>query len=146
MHSDARHMAMLGGVRDDAWTKDYLQRNLAHWDAHGFGLWMLRLDEGGAIIGRCLLRHLDLDGVDEIETGYSFEPDQWGLGFATEIAVACVAIGRSTFRYASIVAVTRPENLASRRVLEKAGLRFEREMPYAGAPHVLYRTTDNPAT
>ena len=55
MHEDPRQMATLGGVRDYVWTMAYLERNLAHWDAHGFGLWMLRRLDGGPIIGRVLL-------------------------------------------------------------------------------------------
>jgi RimJ/RimL family protein N-acetyltransferase len=140
MHSDPLHMATLGGVRDDTWTRAYLNRNLAHWEAHGFGLWMLRPDPHGPIIGRSLLRHLEVDGVDEVEVGYSFVPDHWGRGLATEVATACLTIGRSNWGFTSMVAVTLPTNLASRHVLEKAGLHFERDIIHAGQPHVLYRS------
>lgn len=138
-HSDPRHQAMLGGVRDEAWTREYLERNVRHWEQHGFGLWMLRLDPKGPVIGRGLLRHLDLGGVDEVEIGYSFEPALWGQGLATEIALGCVEQGRVR-GFDSLVGLTLPENLASRRVLEKAGMQFDRDVMHAGLPHVLYRT------
>lgn len=140
MHSDIRHMATLGGVRDEPWTRAYLDRNLAHWAMHGFGLWMLRDRPAGPVIGRSLLRTLTIDGVDEIEVGYSFAPDHWGRGLATEIATACLDLGRHHFGRSSFVAVTLPTNLASRRVLQKVGLHFERDIIHAGLPHVLYRT------
>jgi RimJ/RimL family protein N-acetyltransferase len=40
-----------------------------------------------------------------------------------------------------MVAITLATNRASQRVMEKAGLTYERELIYAGLPHVLYRTT-----
>jgi hypothetical protein len=39
----------------------------------------------------------------------------------------------------SVVAYTLPHNIASRRVMEKLGLGYEREVVYADLPHVLYR-------
>lgn len=140
MHADPQHMATLGGVRDEAWTMAYLERNLAHWETFGFGLWMVRLDPAGPIIGRGLLRHLDVEGVDEVEIGYSFEPEHWGRGYATEIARACLSVGRETFGLRHMVAVTLPTNAASRHVLEKAGLHYDRDVVHAGLMHVLYRT------
>lgn len=139
MHEDARHMATLGGVRNYVWTMAYLERNLAHWDTHGFGLWMLRRLDGGPIIGRGLLRHLNVEGVPEVEIGYSFHPEHWGCGYATEIALACLAVGHETFRFTNMVALTLPTNAASRHVLEKAGLAYERDVVHALQPHVLYR-------
>ena len=140
MHTDPLHMATLGGVRDDVWTMAYLERNLAHWATFGFGLWMLRLEPAGPVMGRGLLRHLDVDGTDEVEIGYSFEPAYWGRGFATEIAAASLSIGRDRFGFSTMVALTLPTNAASRHVLEKAGLQYDRDVLHAGLPHVLYRT------
>ncbi len=137
-HSDPQHQAFLGGVRDEAWTRAYLDRNLAHWEQHGFGLWMLRLDPDGPVIGRGLLRHLPLDDRDEVEIGYSFVPELWGRGLGTEIARACLDQGHQR-GLTSLVALTLPHNTASRHVLEKAGLRLDRPVVHAGMEHVLYR-------
>jgi hypothetical protein len=41
---------------------------------------------------------------------------------------------------ANLVAYTRADNAASRRVMDKLGLTYEREFEHAGYPHVLYRT------
>ncbi|HXY69393.1 MAG TPA: GNAT family N-acetyltransferase [Gemmatimonadales bacterium] len=139
MHADPVQMELLGGVRDAAQTTEYLEKNLAHWAAHGFGAWMLRDAAGGPIVGRAILRHLDVDGVDEVEVGYSLDPAWWGKGLATEIAAACLDHARSDLGLATVVAVTLPHNARSRRVLEKVGLALDREWPHAGIPHVLYR-------
>ena len=59
----------LGGVRTAEQTKASLDATLAHWDRHGFGLWEIR-DPAGAFMGRAGVRHLDVQGVDEIEIAY----------------------------------------------------------------------------
>ncbi|WXU30231.1 GNAT family N-acetyltransferase [Bradyrhizobium symbiodeficiens] len=46
----------LGGVRTPEVTTTYLATNMAHWDQHGFGLWVLRAKEG-AFAGRAGTRH-----------------------------------------------------------------------------------------
>jgi ribosomal-protein-alanine N-acetyltransferase len=140
MDGDQRYMALLGGTRDEAATAAYLVRNLVHWERFGFGLWMLRERDGGELIGRAVLRHLEVEGAEEVEVGYGFYPEFWGRGLATEIACACVSIGRAQLGLASLVAITRPENAASQRVMSKAGLAYERDIFCEGVPHVLFRT------
>jgi RimJ/RimL family protein N-acetyltransferase len=140
MDQNERFMAHLGGVRNEAATLAYLERNLAHWAAHGFGIWMLRDRDQPALIGRAVLRHLDVEGADEVEVGYGFYPEFWGRGLATEVACACVQIGRAQLGLPSVVAVTLPTHRASQRVMLKAGLAYEREIIHEGQPLVLFRT------
>jgi len=142
MDQDEGFMASLGGVRRERETLIYLEQNLAHWAEHGFGIWMLRDIATSAIIGRAVLRHLDVEGVDEVEVGYGFLPEVWGRGLATEVARACIDIGQRQLGFRSIVAITRPTNLASQRVMVKAGLVYERDIVHAGVPHLLFRTRD----
>jgi RimJ/RimL family protein N-acetyltransferase len=85
-----------------------------------------------------------VDGVDEVETGYGFLPDFWGHGLATEIARACVHIGREQLGLESVVGITAPTNTGSQQVMRKAGLQFERDILHAGQPHLLFRTGDSP--
>jgi RimJ/RimL family protein N-acetyltransferase len=140
MDEDPRFMMELGGVRDAVGTLAYLERNLAHWAAHGFGLWVLRDRDTGGVVGRAVLRHLEVDGVDEVETGYGLLPEFWGRGFATEIARACVNIGRERLGLASVIGITLPTNAASQHVMLKAGLQYERDIVHTGLPHLLFRT------
>lgn len=143
MHRDPAVMMHLGGVRDDDQTAAYLARNLAHWATYGFGLWILREVDGGDPIGRAVLRHLLIDGSDEVEVGYGFYPSHWGRGLATEVTVALLALGRRHLHLTSIVAVTSPANRASQHVLRKAGLVYERDFVHDGLPSSLFRTRDS---
>ena len=140
MDEDDSFMARLGGPRDVDGTVAYLQMNLKHWADHGFGMWMLRDAVSKAIIGRAILRHLDVEGVDEIEVGYGFMPEYWGRGLATEVARACVKMGFGRLGVETLVAITTPDNLASQHVMRKAGLVYERDIIHAGVPHRLFRT------
>ena len=139
MHRDAEQMALLGGVRTLEQTTAYMERNLAHWDEFGYGIWLLRDITTNEAIGRTLLRHLDIDGVDEVETGYGFFPAYWGRGLATEATLTCLDYGWRLLNLQSIVAITLPINARSRRVMEKTGMTYEREIVREGATHVLYR-------
>jgi RimJ/RimL family protein N-acetyltransferase len=142
MDSDALYMARLGGTRTESQTREYLTRNLKHWDQYDCGLWMLR-DLDGAIAGRCVLRHLDVEGTDEVELGYGLHARYWGKGLATEVAKELLRLGRTALARDTLVAVTRPENLGSQRVLVKTGLALEREIAYDGVPHLLFRSARN---
>jgi RimJ/RimL family protein N-acetyltransferase len=139
MDQDAEMMALVGGPRDEAGTDAYLELNLAHWAKFGFGLWMLRARTSGQIVGRACVRHLVINERDEVEIGYGFLPAHWGQGLATEIAGACVDLAFNAIRLPSIVALTSPENMASQRVLTKAGLAYEEEVDLGGQPHLLFR-------
>ena len=66
----------------------------------------------------------------------------WGLGYATEAGAAVRDEAFERLELGSIVAEHHPENAASRRVMEKLGLRFERDgVTKDGWPLYLYRLT-----
>jgi RimJ/RimL family protein N-acetyltransferase len=140
MDADDRIMAMAGGVRSAVETAAYLERNLAHWAEHGFGIWILRDPASGRVVGKAGLRHLTVEGAGEVELVYALFPEFWGRGLATDAARACVTIGLEWLGLPSLVALALPRNLASQRVLRKAALVPEREVVHAGARHLLFRT------
>lgn len=139
MHRDPEVMATLGGIRSDELSADILAQLMAHWDAHGFGYWMAHDRASGAFVGRGGLRRVVVGGGDEIEVGYALMPQYWGRGLATELARACVRVGFERIGQPSLVAFTLPTNRASRRVMERVGFAYERDVIWAGMPHVLYR-------
>lgn len=139
MHRDPAMMATLGGVRDEAQTREYLARNLEHWRRHGFGLWLLRLRATEMVVGRLALRHLEVEGRDEIELGYGLLPSHWGCGLATEAAAGSLEYAKADLTISSIVGLVLPENARSARVLEKSGFTYERTAMHAHLEHRLYR-------
>ena len=139
MHRDERIMATLGGPRPTADTERFVQRNLEHWRRSGFGLWIFRRRADGAFVGRAGLRHVHVGDADEVEIAYVLTSEMWGRGYATEISRKLITIGLADLQLNTLVAFTLTDNRASIRVMEKAGLRFERAILHHGRPHVLYR-------
>lgn len=110
---------------------------LAHWRRHGFGTLMFRT-RNGTFVGYCGLWRREIGGEDVTELAYSVHPDHWGRGYATEMGAALLAAGRERGLF-PVTAVTLPHNARSRRVMEKLGLSYEKDVPHAGLVHVLYR-------
>jgi RimJ/RimL family protein N-acetyltransferase len=117
---------------------DGLAAKVDHWDRHGFGLWLVRDRETGRAVGRGGLQYTYTADLHDVEAAWAIVPERWGQGLATELAHACVEVGFEQLGLRRIVAFTLPENIASRRVMEKAGFEYERDIAHAGLVHVLY--------
>ena len=89
---------------------------------YGFSLWAVIERDTEELIGMAGLT--EMDGEDDLELAYRFRQDRWGRGYGSEAATAWVAAGFSGLRLPRIVAVVEPDHLASKRILEKVGMRF----------------------
>jgi RimJ/RimL family protein N-acetyltransferase len=98
---------------------------------HGFSFWLVRHRATGAAIGHCGLIPLELHGP-EIELGYRLGRRWWGRGFATEAAGAALRAGLDVLGLDRILAVTHPQNVGSRRVMEKLGMTYQGMGTYYG--------------
>ena len=111
-----------------------------HWERHGFGMWLMRDRETGEMVGRGGLQWtFYVEDLDEVEVGWSVVPERWGRGLATELALASIDVAFGPLDLEQIVAFTTPENVASRRVMEKSGFSYQRDILHVGLPHVLYQ-------
>jgi len=117
-------------------NREKLERQIAHFEQHSFGMCAADLHATGATIGAAGLQHLE--GGPEVEVGYRFLKSHWGQGYATECARASVAYGFDVVGLERIVAVALESNVASRRVLEKCGLREIGVVHVYGLEHVKY--------
>jgi [ribosomal protein S5]-alanine N-acetyltransferase len=135
----ARTLTPTGEPPSEAEVLDGLRTKIEHWDRHGFGLWLLRDRTTGEMVGRGGLQHTYVGGQSEVEVGWAIVPERWGQGLATELALLSVEVAFDDLGLAEIVAFTQPPNIASRRVMEKAGFAYERDVVHVGLPHVLFR-------
>jgi RimJ/RimL family protein N-acetyltransferase len=102
-------------------------RYLAHWDRHGFGQWIAEDRQTGEPVGRIGLTFHRAWPSDP-EVGWALDPTRWGSGLATEGGGAALRYGFDVLGFPRIVSITTEENLASRRVMEKLGLRYLTEV------------------
>jgi RimJ/RimL family protein N-acetyltransferase len=113
------------GVRNIDDAHRYLRDGpLAMYAHHGYGLWHVTRKSDGAGIGMCGL--LKRDSLPDADLGYAYFPAYWGQGYALEAAEATLLHGAKTFGLRRVLGVVSAGNMASIRLLEKAGMRFER--------------------
>jgi RimJ/RimL family protein N-acetyltransferase len=110
-----------------------------HWERHGFGLWLLRDHSSRAAVGWGGLQWTYVAKLDEVEAAWAIAPERWRQGLATELAEAAIATAFGPLGLREVIAFTLPHNIASRRVMEKTGFVYERDIVHALLPHVLYR-------
>lgn len=135
----AKTLMPTGRPPSDATLVAGLDEKIRHWDRYGFGLWMLRDRASGEMVGRGGLQHTWATGRDEVEVGWAIVPERWGQGLATELAGASIEAAFGPLDLPEVIAYTLPSNIASKRVMEKTGFEFEREIVASGRPHLLFR-------
>ena len=107
-----------------------INKQLSHWEKHGFGWWAVELPETKTMIGWCGLQFLP--ETNETEVAYMLEMEQWGQGFGTEVARYSLRYGFIDLGIEKIVAIVHPNNLASRKVIKKLGMHFVDRASYFG--------------
>ena len=109
---------------------------LEHWRERGYGQWVIEPRGGGPLLGYCGLRFLP--ETEETEILYGIAPDHWGRGLVTEAARATLRYGFEETTLGRIIALANPANAGSRRVMEKAGLSYEKNATYFGVECAYY--------
>lgn len=111
-----------------------------HWEERGFGLWTVEHKLDGVFIGFVGL-NLQEDwpvGEHRIEVGWRLDRAYWNRGLATEGARASLGHGFGEVGLERVISMAVPENLASRRVMEKSGLTLRGNVRWRGLDHVWY--------
>jgi RimJ/RimL family protein N-acetyltransferase len=100
---------------------------LAYYERYaGYGFWAAIERASGEFVGWFHLRPADDDRPREPELGYRLCASVWGKGYATEGSRALVERAFRDLGAERVNAETMAVNTASRRVMEKAGLRYVR--------------------
>lgn len=138
IRSDPEVMRFIGAGQPHSMNqvRDALENAISVWKKHSFGRWAIVHKADKKLIGWCGLAFLDQ--TEEIEIGYGIAKEYWGGGLTTEAAEATIRYGFEELKLDRIVAVAMPENIASRRIMEKIGMRFEKTGHWYEADLVYY--------
>lgn len=118
---------------------------LGQWALRGYGVWACEKIDGGGFIGSVGIFH-PLDWP-EPEIIYSLDRPYWGQGFATEAATAARDWLFEHFPLDRAASLIRPDNQASKRVVQKLGAVREGTYERRGAAHewwVHYQAGEHP--
>jgi RimJ/RimL family protein N-acetyltransferase len=135
LYSDMEVMKYLS-PRTKEQTQASLNKHIQHWQQHNLGMWAVVDKDNGKIIGRCGLGFLD--NTPEVELGYVFDKSYWNIGIGTEAAIATLKYGFEEVKLNRIVAIAHPQNIASVRVIQKVGMKYEKNARFYNVDVVYY--------
>lgn len=102
----------------------FFAERLAQYARAGMGRWAVELRATGELLGWCGLRRPEAaTDAPEVDLGYRFFRRQWGNGYATEAARACLTHGFDDLSLPQIIVQIDPANVASLAVARKLGFR-----------------------
>ncbi|MES9834776.1 MAG: GNAT family N-acetyltransferase [Candidatus Thiodiazotropha sp. DIVDIV] len=109
------------GVCDEDATRKFIQSSFECYSSQEIGMWAIIEKSSGELIGFCGVGPEVIDEVEQINLGYRLAKKFWNLGLATEAVKGVLDYAFGQKSLATVVAVIEPENMASLRVVEKAG-------------------------
>jgi ribosomal-protein-alanine N-acetyltransferase len=142
LHSDPDFMRFFGGPQSPERAREHvggmIEWAIEQYAERGYCFYATVHKPDGRLIGRCGLLSHRIDGVEEAEVAYGIAPAYWGRGLATEAAQAIKEYGFRQFGFPRLCSIVDKENLASRRVAEKNGMRIEKSIQFHGHDCFLY--------
>lgn len=103
------------------------------------GMNALILKEKNIFVGLCGLLIQQVDGLTEMEIGYSLLPTYWRLGFATEAAQKCKEVAFKHKWSSSLISIIHVDNIPSQKVAMNNGMHLEKSTVYKDNPVHIFR-------
>lgn len=119
-------------------SRERLDLYLREWQEFHFGFCIIYEKQANGdltFVGRCGLRALD---DTDVEIGYCLNTQGTGRGLATEAAAQVIHYAFSICKLKSLVGLTRPTNMQSKRILEKLGFKFTAKCRYRDVEYLRY--------
>jgi len=95
--------------------------------------------ETNDFVGQCGLLTQEVDGKIELEIGYSLLRKHWGKGYASEAAQFLKEWAFENQVSDSIISIIKTDNLSSRKVAERMGMKPSAEVNWKDLDVVIYR-------
>jgi len=118
-----------------------LQGWIQHWQDQGFGYWVVcDRAQPERVLGFGGVMHSRFGERSGLNLYFRFAVEAWGQGYASEMADAALHLAFRMLGKEQVIGLVRPDNLPSRRALERLGLTRDGELDdFPGlAPSLLY--------
>jgi ribosomal-protein-alanine N-acetyltransferase len=141
IQSDPQHMRFYPHPFSLDESRAWIERWREHQAAHGHALWAVEDRRTGEFLGNVGPIHQTVEGVDEVELGWSITPARARQGIASEAAAACRDWAFDHLDVDHLISLIRPENIPSRGVAERIGMRVWKETLHGSLRwrHLVYR-------
>jgi RimJ/RimL family protein N-acetyltransferase len=108
-------------------TVQFVEGQVKHWEAFGYGLWQATIRSECRPIGYLGLAVPTFlpDVLPAVEVGWRIDPDVWGMGYATEGAAAALAGAFNDLGLDEVLSLPQVDNPRSVRVAERLGMRWD---------------------
>jgi RimJ/RimL family protein N-acetyltransferase len=118
-----------GGTRSREQTEAGLARARQEWDERDFGMFTVELRDSRRYLGWVALAEPAFlpEVMPAVEIGWRLGREHWGRGYATEAARVVLRYALRTVGLDRIVSIRHVDNEASKRVMDKLGMRFDHE-------------------
>ena len=97
-------------------AKEWVDKQSERYDTEGLGLLAVIEKESNQLIGTCGLLSRVINNKHELEIGYSFKPEFWGKGYATEAANQMRIFGFKNKMASRFISIIHKDNLGSMKV------------------------------
>ena len=101
-----------------------------------FGAWEKNTK---TLIGMGGLTPWEFNNEKLMDVTYRFRESAWGKGYGSELAEALVHYGVHTLKLDNLTATITPDNVGSKKIAEKLGLKFDQRITLKGVATDLYR-------
>lgn len=139
MRSDSEIMRFIREPQSREESINWVKLVSCRWEKDKIGFCALIEKSSQKFVGWCGIWRLQ--ETDELEVGYALGKKFWGKGLATEAARVFLKYAFEKLKSEKIVAVARPENVASWRVMEKLGMQYDYTGKFYGRDLVHYSVT-----
>lgn len=148
--ADPEVMAFIGDGATRTFTEaaDQVAKFEAMWEQNRYGIYAIELRDSSSFLGFTGFADPSFlpDLLPSVEIGWRLGKPFWGNGYATEAAQAVLSAGIRSKMFTGIVSICQAGNIASSRVMQKLGLKFDRRStdPTCGRDVLIYRLSRTP--
>ncbi|MGK7942548.1 MAG: GNAT family N-acetyltransferase [Crocosphaera sp.] len=148
LNSDPRVMEFMPKLLSKEESEQFIERIKRQFQEDGYSFLAIELLDNQTFIGLIGLSIPKFQAFFSpcVEIGWRLAYDYWGKGYATEGAKASLNYGFNELNLSEIVSFTVPQNIRSRQVMERIGMKYIDKFEHPLLPeghalrkHVLYK-------